>query len=162
MGKSALLFDTVMRLDFFCLGIRGDAQNLVEIAFLPFQPEQKPRSELVSEAVKQFRHWLVQPNFVFTLPLVTSGTPFRQSVWKAISSIKHGETRTYGDLAHALKSSPRAVGGACGDNPFPIIVPCHRVVAKTPSFNAGLGGFAHHSDGLYLDIKRWLLERERA
>lgn len=161
MPKSDSLFDAVLRIDFFCLGLRSDARNLTEITFLPLQEEEKPRSEAAFAAVQQLRQWLDQPDFVFTLPLVTTGSAFRQRVWKAISAITCGETRTYGDLAAQLGSSARAVGGACGDNPFPIVVPCHRVVAATPGFNRGLGGFAHSSDGLHLDIKRWLLERER-
>lgn len=153
-------FDAILRLDFFCLGLRSDARNLTEITFLPLQEEQKPCTAPADAAVQQFQQWLSHPDFVFTLPLVTSGTPFRQRVWQAISSIKIGETRTYGDLADSLNSSPRAVGSACGDNPFPIIVPCHRVVARTSNFNQGLGGFAHSTDGLHMEIKRWLLERE--
>ena len=66
------------------------------------------------------------------------------------------------DNIDALGSAPRAVGGACGANPFPIISPCHRVISKSQDFNAGLGGFARAgSDGLYLDIKRWLLAHEK-
>ena len=65
------------------------------------------------------------------------------------------------DLAKAIGSAPRAVGGACGDNPFPIVVPCHRVVAQGKQFNEGLGGFAHSRDGLHMDIKRWLLQHEK-
>ncbi|HEY1181133.1 MAG TPA: methylated-DNA--[protein]-cysteine S-methyltransferase [Rhodocyclaceae bacterium] len=161
MNKLFPDYDAVLRADFFCLGLRSDARNLTEITFLPLQEARKPCSELATAAVQQFQQWLRHPDFVFTLPLVTAATPFRQRVWQAISSINFGETRTYGDLATSLNSSPRAVGSACGDNPFPIIVPCHRVVARTTSFNQGLGGFAHSTDGLHMDIKRWLLERER-
>jgi methylated-DNA-[protein]-cysteine S-methyltransferase len=161
MTRSLPNFDAIFCADFFCLGLRCDARNLTEITFLPLQEEQSPCSEPAFAAVQQFQQWLRQPDFVFTLPLVTTGTPFRQRVWHAISSIKIGETLTYGDLAKSLNSSPRAVGSACGDNPFPIVVPCHRVIARMASFNQGLGGFAHSTDGLHMDIKRWLLDRER-
>jgi methylated-DNA-[protein]-cysteine S-methyltransferase len=54
-----------------------------------------------------------------------------------------------------LKNAPRAVGQACGANPFPLVIPCHRVVAT-----GGLGGFSRHGGGFLLDVKRWLLRHE--
>jgi methylated-DNA-[protein]-cysteine S-methyltransferase len=68
------------------------------------------------------------------------------------------QTRSYGDIARALHSAPRAVGQACGANPFPVVVPCHRVLAA----GGGLGGFARQREGFLLDVKRWLLAHERA
>jgi methylated-DNA-[protein]-cysteine S-methyltransferase len=67
-------------------------------------------------------------------------------------AIPYGETRTYGDLAHATDSGPRAIGRACGRNPIPIIVPCHRVLAR-----GSLGGY---SGGAGLPTKQWLLGLE--
>lgn len=82
------------------------------------------------------------------------GTAFRQKVWKVISEIEPGETMTYGALAEKIHSGPRAVGGACGDNPLPIFVPCHRVVGKGNS-----GGFNHKAEDV--SIKLWLLNHEK-
>ena len=73
------------------------------------------------------------------------GTEFRCQVWKEIAK---------GKAADNLNSSPRAVGSACGDNPLPIFVGCHRVVGKS-----NLGGFAHSADNL--SIKCWLLKHEQ-
>ena len=84
-----------------------------------------------------------------------AGTQFQQSVWQVIRTIKTGKTMTYSEIAEKLGSSPRAVGNACRANPIPIIVPCHRVVAKS-----GLGGFAGMSTGFNLDMKKWLLKHE--
>ena len=70
-------------------------------------------------------------------------------------AIPCGHVLTYGEIAAQLGSSPRAVGQACGNNPIPIVIPCHRVVAKS-----GMGGFMHHNGGFALDIKRWLLAHE--
>ena len=84
--------------------------------------------------------------------LQLEGTPFQNKVWKEISKIKYGQTRTYAELAKKLKSSPRAVGTACGKNPCLILIPCHRVVAKN-----GLGGFA-----LGLRAKKLLLDLEKS
>jgi O-6-methylguanine DNA methyltransferase len=83
------------------------------------------------------------------------GTPFQQQIWKALLQIPPGRTRTYGELAADAghPGAARAVGSACGANPIPVLVPCHRVV---PS-GGGLGGF---SGGL--GWKETLLRREGA
>lgn len=83
-----------------------------------------------------------------------TGTAFQQRVWQAISEIPFGKTSTYSDIAHKIGSGPRAVANACGANQLPILVPCHRVVAKN-----GLGGFMQGADG-GLTIKKWLLKHE--
>ena len=84
---------------------------------------------------------------------LTAGTLFQQSTWQALARIPLGKTSTYGKIAAAIRrpKAVRAVGGACGANPIPLLVPCHRVLPQT----GGLGGF---SGGL--DWKRRLLERE--
>ena len=69
-----------------------------------------------------------------------------------MQTIPYGQTRCYGDLAQMIGSAPRAVGGACGKNPIPIIVPCHRVLAR-----GGLGGY---SGGAGLPTKQFLLGLE--
>ena len=84
------------------------------------------------------------------------GSMFQQRVWAAIAAIPVGQTRSYGELARQLDSSARAVGRACGDNPWPLLVPCHRVVAAN-----GLGGFNHDRGDGMLAIKRWLLVHEQ-
>lgn len=83
-----------------------------------------------------------------------NGTEFRCQVWKEIAKVKAGDTVTYGQIADSLDSSPRAVGSACGDNPLPIFVGCHRVVGK-----GNLGGFAHSTENV--SIKCWLLKHEQ-
>ena len=74
-----------------------------------------------------------------------------------ISAIEAGRTRSYGELARELRSAARAVGQACGANPLPLVVPCHRVLAA-----GGIGGFAHSEGGFLLEVKRWLLAHEGA
>ncbi len=82
-----------------------------------------------------------------------AGTVFQQKVWKCLKRIRTGQTWTYGEVAEAIgsKTAFRAVGGACGANPIPVLVPCHRVLAA----NQRLGGF---SGGL--EWKKLLLQRE--
>ncbi len=89
------------------------------------------------------------------LPCQMGGTPYQQRVWQALTRIPCGQTLHYGALAMQLGSGARAIGQACGANPLPIVVPCHRVVAKQ-----GKGGFMHCRDGVALDYKTWLLQHE--
>mgnify|MGYP001806012384 CR=1 FL=1 len=89
----------------------------------------------------------------FDLPLSPRGTTFQRRVWQAIAAIPFGKVRTYGDLARDLETAPRALGGACGRNPIPIIIPCHRVLGTDGS----LGGYSG-MDGL--ETKRFLLRLE--
>lgn len=91
----------------------------------------------------------------FSTPLDLRGTPFQRSVWEHLLRIPYGEVQSYGDVARTLDRprASRAVGGAVGANPVPILVPCHRVIAGT----GRLGGF-----GGGLQAKRKLLALERA
>lgn len=145
----------------FSLGVVCDDDWITEIRFLEPQPEVPPKTPLAAEAVRQLHGWLRDPDFDFGLPLRPSGTTFQRRVWEQISAIPRGNTNTYGEVAKRLRNAPRAVGQACGANPFPVVVPCHRVVASSKGLNDGLGGFARQGGGFLLDIKRWLLAHER-
>lgn len=150
-------FDAILKAPFGALGVRTDSDAIAEIAFLP--PGTKPvppRNDLAEKACRQLAAYLTDSKVRFDLPLKRAGTDFQRGVWKNIASIPHGKTLTYGEIAGRLKSAPRAVGQACGKNPFPVVVPCHRVVAA----DGGLGGFANARGGYLLDAKRWLLKHE--
>ena len=116
-----------------------------------------PEDALAREACRQIRAYLRDPRFRFDLPLRAPGTGHQQRVWRALSAIPSGRTLSYGELAAAVGSSPRAVGQACGANPLPLVVPCHRVVAR----DGGPGGFMGRRGGFALSVKRWLLAHER-
>ncbi len=107
---------------------------------------------LLDEAARQISAYFDGRLHRFDLPLAASGTGFDLRVRAAMQAIPYGETSTYGDLAHATDSGPRAIGRACGRNPIPIVVPCHRVLAA-----GGLGGY---SGGAGLPTKQWLLGLE--
>lgn len=109
---------------------------------------------LLIEAARQLEAYFAGRLNCFDLPLAPGGSPFETRVWAAMRAIPYGETRTYGDLAHATDSGPRAVGRACGRNPIPIVIPCHRVLAR-----GGLGGY---SGGSGLATKQRLLALEGA
>jgi methylated-DNA-[protein]-cysteine S-methyltransferase len=113
-------------------------------------PESSP---LLLEAERQLAGYFARRLRRFDLPLRARGTPFQQRVWALMRDIPYGETATYGGMAMALASGPRAVGTACGRNPLPIVVPCHRVLGRGGSE----GGF---SGGQGLPTKRQLLALE--
>lgn len=151
-------YDACLAMPFGALGVRVEGGTLTALEFLPAgTPAFAGQGQLIASVHDQLQAYLADPHFVFDLPLRLAGTPFRQRVWQALREIPVGETRTYGELARQLRSSPRAVGQALGDNPLPIVVPCHRVVS-----GAGLGGFNHHAAGAAIEVKRWLLHHEHA
>ena len=94
-------------------------------------------SPLLTEAARQLDAYFAGKLSHFDLPLAPAGSPFEARVWSAMQLIPYGETRSYGDLAAAVGSAPRPVGRACGRNPIPIVIPCHRVLAR-----GGLGGYS--------------------
>lgn len=144
---------------FAVLGLRTNASALTSLSYLPCtEHAAAPANHVAELAARELERWYDDPGFRFTVALLPAGTPFRQRVWAALSAIPRGQCRTYGDVARAVQSAPRAVGQACGDNPIPLIIPCHRVVAADGS----LGGFMHASDGDPIAIKRWLLAHEGA
>ena len=140
----------------FSIGVRCNEAEVYGIDYLEPRARVSPANALAFEAARQMQAYLADADFVFALPLRPSGTAFQRRVWDQISAIPARQTRTYGDLAKMLHNAPRAVGQACGANPFPLVVPCHRVIAS----GGGLGGFARQRGGFLLDVKRWLLTHE--
>lgn len=156
-ASAGTTFSAVLTLPFGGLGVRSDPSCIRELVFLPPGTlARAPDSPLAERAAMQILAWLDDPDRPFELPLAERGTPFQRRVWSSITAIPRGSHRTYGDIAATLNSAARAVGQACGANPFPIVVPCHRVVAAGGS----LGGFANSTGGYLLDTKRWLLQSE--
>lgn len=150
------LFNAIIQLPFGPLGIVCSEDSVEEFVFLPpGTPERAPSCALAERSARALAVWLDEPERPHGLPLALRGTAFQQRVWQAIAAIPCGRTQTYGELAQALGSAARAVGGACGANPFPLIVPCHRVVSRQ-----GIGGFAGNTGGHQLDVKQWLLAHE--
>ncbi len=150
-------YQAVLRTPFGVVGIHCADDALTGITFLERGiVEQPPRDAFAQEVCAQLQAYFDAADFQFDLPLKLSATMHQMKVWQAMRDIPCGQVQTYGNLAALLHSSPRAVGQACGNNPIPIVIPCHRVVSK-----AGLGGFMHSTDNSILDIKRWLLAHEQ-
>lgn len=153
-----MMFNAVIDAPFGKVGIRTQADAVREIVYLPESVKNvAPDSALTRRAVQQIERYFERASATFDLPLAEVGTEFQRRVWQAISEIPPGIVLTYGQLAKAVScGSPRAVGQACGANYFPLVIPCHRVVAS-----GGIGGFANHDDdGYFRKVKRWLLAHE--
>jgi methylated-DNA-[protein]-cysteine S-methyltransferase len=93
---------------------------------------------LLHDAAHQLEEYFVKGRRNFDLPMAPAGSAFEQSVWAAMSRIPYGQWRSYGDLAAEVQGQPQAVGGACGSNPLPILIPCHRVLAA----EGRMGGYS--------------------
>ncbi|AOJ11074.1 methylated-DNA--[protein]-cysteine S-methyltransferase [Burkholderia mayonis] len=151
------MFNAVIDAPFGKMGIRTEASVVREIVYLPESMKSvAPDTTLAKRAARQIERYFERASTRFDLPLAAVGTPFQHRVWNAISAIPPGVVLTYGQIAKQIGSAPRAVGQACGSNYFPLVIPCHRVVAS-----GGIGGFANHDDdGYFLKVKRWLLVHE--
>ncbi len=118
------------------------------------EPQAQPgETPLLARAAQQLSEYFAGTRRDFDLPLDPAGTPFQRRVWTEMARIPFGATESYGALAREVGSVARAVGGACGANPIPIVIPCHRVVAE----GGALGGL---SGGTGPATKRALLELE--
>ena len=115
--------------------------------------QEQNTNTLLQNAKSQLNDYFDRLRKNFDLPLEPPGTKFQQRVWSMMEQIPYGKTITYGEIAKALGSSARAVGMACGANPIPVIIPCHRVVAAND-----MGGYS--GDG-GVKTKRALLHLER-
>ena len=156
-SQGASRFQACLKTPFAVLGIRTDGDYLTHIEFLPRKhPMLQPLTPAAALACEQLEAYVEDADFHFTLLLSVEGTLHQMAVWRTMQTIPRGETRTYGELARAIKSAPRAVGQACGKNPVPIIIPCHRIVSST-----GMGGFMGAQNGDPIKIKQWLLSHER-
>ena len=159
--QAVAAFEACVRAPFATLGIQTNATHVTGIRFLaPSVPALMPRRNSIAHlACVQLSAYLDNPRFEFDLPIAFSGTRHRIAVWEAMQRIPAGSTLSYGDIAKAIGSSARAVGGACGANPIPVVIPCHRVVAARGAIGGVMGAAA---EGFELGIKRWLLEHEGA
>ena len=115
--------------------------------------EHSDSSPLLEKAKEEIEEYFQGKRKTFDLPLDAKGTEFQKRVWKELLDIRYGETLSYGEIGDRIGTKAyRAIGNACGKNPTPILIPCHRVVGTD-----NIGGFS-----LGLDLKRKLLDIERS
>ncbi len=152
-----MLTVTTMLSPLGALRLHAVADELVGV-YLPDQPappgDERP-SKVLDRAAGQLAEYFAGRRRTFDLPLGPRGTGFQALVWRALTRIPYGETRSYGELARSIgrPAASRAVGAANGRNPISIIVPCHRVIASNGALTGYAGGLA---------AKRWLLDHEAA
>jgi methylated-DNA-[protein]-cysteine S-methyltransferase len=137
------------------VGLRGIYAEQQSVPMLSTLRNSEIETAFLAQAVRQLQEYFSCERRIFDLPLDVCGTDFQKRVWKALLAIPYGQTRSYLDIARAIKNEKavRAVGSANGKNPLWIIVPCHRVIAA----NGTIGGYAGG-----LKIKKQLLELEGA
>jgi len=138
------------------IGIRSADGSITEIRFhaAETRSDTPPKCDVVWIAARQLEEYFAAERRSFDLPLAPAGTAFQQTVWRELTKIPYGGTISYGQLARTIgkPDAVRAVGAANGRNPFPIVIPCHRVIGSDGTL-VGFGGG--------LDAKRFLLGLER-
>jgi len=140
------------------VAVYGD-HNAIE--YIEFQPPgtalMAPRCAPARRFAAQLQAYLEAAENGFDVPLADDvGSAHQRRVWQRLRAIPVGAAISYGELARDVGSGARAVANACRANWFPLVVPCHRVVAKS-----GPGGFAGQRDGWQLALKQWLLRHEQ-
>ena len=140
----------------------ASARGLREIR-LPLGPRSAPHRDdgadhpILRETRRQLEEYFRGERRDFDLPLELDGSPFQHEVWDALGRIPYGGTESYGQLAERVgrPGAARAVGGANGRNPVPIVVPCHRVIGASGALT-GYGGRSEEG----IAMKRWLIDHE--
>ena len=115
--------------------------------------KNKGKNAILYKLKKQILEFTIGKRKKFSIKLNIEGTILQKKIWKQLINIKYGSTKTYGDIAKILHTSPRYVGNVCGQNNHLLIIPCHRVVRSDGSLGgfSGLGG---------VKLKKKLLELE--
>lgn len=150
-------FDFAMSSPIGMLGLVITDQAVSQISYLPKHSRSHiPQHGFAFEVYKQIVDYFELRRTCFELPLDIRGTPYQKKVWQSVARINYGESKTYGEIAAAIHSGPRAVGNACRSNPIPIMIPCHRVVKKV-----GIGGYCGSTEGVQVQHKDWLLQHEQ-
>ncbi len=134
-------------------GIREKEAESIKLLQKTYNIKPVKDDAVFKNLVKLIKRYIDGERLKIDIPFDLKGTPFENKVWKALLKIPYGKIKTYGEIAReiGLPKGARAVGNACGKNPVPIIIPCHRVIAG----NGGLGGYTGG-----IEIKKRLLRIE--
>ena len=136
------------------LALTSDGEFLIRLDI----GKRVPRSSsdaVIELATRQLDEYFAGTRTTFDLPLKARGTAFQEAIWKALQDIRHGHTTSYGELGSAVgkPGSARAVGGAVGANPLPIVIPCHRVLASDRRITGYSGGEGIPTKEKLLDLE---------
>ncbi|MHA6695972.1 methylated-DNA--[protein]-cysteine S-methyltransferase [Homoserinimonas sp. A520] len=142
------------------LELTSDGKSITSLTIerkghLPLEELDENSNGVLDRAVKQLSQYFAGKRRTFALPTAPGGTDFQRQIWSGLTEVPWGEATTYGQLGAATgrATAGRAVGGAVGANPLPIIVPCHRVLASN-------GKITGYSGGNGVPTKVWLLDHE--
>jgi len=135
--------------------ITADGDSITGLSIGHDQESRESTNPCLREAQLQLKQYFLGQRTSFDLACAIRGTPFQEKIWSALEEIGYGETLTYGELAERIgkPGSARAVGGAVGANPVPIIIPCHRVMGTS-------GAITGYSAGDGIPTKKALLDLE--
>ncbi|MFK8026764.1 MAG: methylated-DNA--[protein]-cysteine S-methyltransferase [Gammaproteobacteria bacterium] len=149
-------FDYILPSPIGNLGLNTSTAAIQRLVYIKDkQSAHVPTTGFAAKVHQQIMQYFELQRTEFDLPIDIQGTAFQNKVWQQVAKIPYGESKTYGEIAAAINSGPRAVGNACRHNPIPIIIPCHRVVKKS-----GLGGYCGSIVGKEIQQKDWLLRHE--
>jgi methylated-DNA-[protein]-cysteine S-methyltransferase len=138
------------------LGLFGSDRGLRRVRWSAAEVERGNSCAVLDAAAAQLEAYFAGDLIEFDLPLDVEGTEFQRRCWLALATIPYGQTVSYGEQARRLglgHAAARAVGAANGQNPLPLVLPCHRVIGADGSLTGFGGG---------LQLKRFLLEHEGA
>ncbi|GAA1442343.1 methylated-DNA--[protein]-cysteine S-methyltransferase [Leifsonia poae] len=142
------------------LELTSDGQAITSLSIerdghLPLEEHQERSNDVLERAVKQLGEYFAGDRKNFELPVSFGGSAFQRSVWERLGSLEYGQLTSYGELGLELgrPTAGRAIGGAVGANPIPIIIGCHRVLSST-------GKITGYSGGEGIPTKLWLLTHE--
>lgn len=135
--------------------VESDGELITRLAFDALEGRRSRPPEVLQQAEVQLQEYFNGKRKKFDLPLQQKGTRFQKMVWEQLMEIPAGTTRTYKEIGDRIggKGIARTVGGACGRNPIPLLVPCHRVIGSNGLLTGYVGGIWR---------KKWLLEHEGA
>lgn len=143
------------RLEIRALGGAIVGLDIERAGTLPHEGEPEKSSPVLAKAATQLGEYFAGKRTSFDVPVSLDGTLFQKAVWGELEEIPYGQVRSYGEVGMGTgrATAGRAVGGAVGANPIPIIVPCHRVLASD-------GRITGYSGGNGIPTKAWLLDLE--
>lgn len=140
------------------LTVETDGHYLTSTAWARLDNPENAADPLLSEALDQLRAYFDGRLTAFDLPLAPTASPRGGALREAIRAIPYGEALSYGALARIAQSGPRAIGQACARNPFPVIVPCHRVLAAGGRLGTYTGGDGPTTKRRLLDLEGYMFD----
>ncbi|UZK65226.1 methylated-DNA--[protein]-cysteine S-methyltransferase [Sphingomonas sp. M1-B02] len=136
------------------VAVEGDDAQVAAVRIGEAGPVTKGSAAAVRTAIEQLEQWFAGERRVFDVAMAAPATLRGAELRDGLVAVGYGETLSYGTLARTLRSSPRAIGQLCARNPFPILVPCHRILGSG-------GALGAYSAGDGPKTKSWLVEHER-